>query len=58
MKETAFVCLEEGNSNCKAATMESVQMKKHRDSIFIRSFPQRFGSTMAAPATCILIEGT
>ena len=57
-QETAFVCPEDGHISFYAATMESFQTKKNRESILIRSFPQRFGATMEAPSGCILIEST
>jgi hypothetical protein len=38
--------------------LETFQMIKHRESTFICSFPQRFGSLVAAATVCILIEST
>jgi hypothetical protein len=58
MKETLFVRLLEGNSSSYAATMETLQMIKHRESVFIRTFPQCLDSDLAAPVACILIENT
>jgi hypothetical protein len=58
MKETLFVCLDEGNVRIYAATMETLQMIKQQKSVFTRTFPQRLDSDLEAPATCILIENT
>jgi hypothetical protein len=54
----AFICLEEGNSSSYAATMETLQMIKHRESVFIRTYPQHHDSNVAAPDACILIKIT
>lgn len=58
MQETAFVCLEEGNIIPYAATMEAFQMKKHRDSIFIRLFPQLLDSVWKPAGGLQTIENT
>jgi hypothetical protein len=58
MQETAFVCLDKGNISSHAATMETFQMIKHRDSIFIRLFPQRFDSFWQPASDLPTIENT
>ncbi len=58
MQETAFVCLEEGNINSYAAMMEAFQMKKYRDTTFIRLFPHRLDSLWQPASGLPKIEDT
>ena len=57
-QERVFVCLEEGKISSYAAIMEAFQMKKYRDSIFIRSFPQRLDSIWQPASSLQTIENT
>jgi hypothetical protein len=54
----AFVCLKSGNISFYVAMMEAFQMKKHRDSIFIRSFPQPLDSIWQPASGLPTIENT
>jgi hypothetical protein len=54
----AFVCLEKENISFYAAMMEAFQMKKYRDTIFIRLFPQRLDSIWQPASGSSTIENT
>jgi hypothetical protein len=52
------VCLHDGKIGFNAAMMEAIQMKKHHDLIFIRSFPQRLDSIWRPAGSSPAIENT
>jgi hypothetical protein len=57
-QERVFVYLEQRKITSYAAMMETFQMKKHRDSIFIRPFPQRLDSSRQPKSGSHIIEST
>jgi hypothetical protein len=58
MQKRISFCLEEGNIQFYAAIMEAFQMKNHRNSTFIRSFPQRLDSIWQPASRFHTIEST
>jgi len=52
------VYLQQGIISLYAAIIESFQMKKHRQSLLIRSFPQRFNSIWQPASRLPKIENT
>jgi hypothetical protein len=52
------VCIEEENIQFYAAIMEASQMKKHRSSIFFRSFLQWLGPILQLVGSIHTIEST
>ena len=55
-QETVFVYLTLGKISSYAAMMDTFQMKKYRDSIFIRLFPHRLDSIGSLQAVCRLLK--
>ena len=57
-QERVFVCLEQAKITSYATIMEAFQMRKYRDSIFIRLFPQWLDSLWQPARSLPNIENT